>query len=123
MQYPAIKRKKGYDSRSRDWFKERMADVNKVRITKPFKTSKGTPTVGIFATVKSMTGQPLGVLGLNIDLPVVTDMISQIKMGETGYIMMLDADGVIIADPKHPDADFKKLQEADLGGLSQLAHP
>lgn len=120
LQYPAVKRKKGYDSRSRDWFKDSMADVNKVRITKPFKTSKGTPTVGIFATVKSMTGQPLGVLGLNIDLPVVTDMISEIKMGETGYIMMLDADGVIIADPKHPDAAFKKLEEADLGGISAL---
>ncbi|SHK65493.1 methyl-accepting chemotaxis sensory transducer with Cache sensor [Selenomonas ruminantium] len=120
LQYPAVKRKKGYDSRQRDWFKESMADVNKVRITKPFKTSKGTPTVGIFATVKSMTGQPLGVLGLNIDLPVVTDMISEIKIGETGYIMMLDADGVIIADPKHPDKDFKKLPDAELGDLSNL---
>ena len=120
LQYPAVKRKKGYDSRARDWFKESMADVNKVRITKPFKTSKGTPTVGIFATVKGMDGKPLGVLGLNIDLPVVTDMISEIKMGETGYIMMLDADGVIIADPKHPDKDFKNLAEAELGDLSNL---
>ena len=120
LQYPAVKRKKGYDSRARDWFKESMADVNKVRITKPFKTSKGTPTVGIFATVKGMDGKPLGVLGLNIDLPVVTDMISEIKMGETGYIMMLDADGVIIADPKHPDKDFKNRAEAELGDLSNL---
>ncbi|SDO96957.1 methyl-accepting chemotaxis protein [Selenomonas ruminantium] len=120
LQYPAVKRKKGYDSRKRDWFKESMADVSKVRITKPFKTSKGTPTVGIFATVKGMDGQPLGVLGLNIDLPVVTDMISEIKVGETGYIMMLDADGVIIADPKHQDAAFKKLAEAELGELSNL---
>lgn len=120
LQYPAVKRKKGYDSRSRDWFKESMADANKVRITNPFKTSKGTPTVGIFATVKSMTGEPLGVLGLNIDLPVVTDMIAEIKMGETGYIMMLDANNVIIADPRHPEADFKKLPEAELGDVSQL---
>ena len=27
LQYPAVKRKKGYDSRSRDWFKESMADA------------------------------------------------------------------------------------------------
>ena len=54
LQYPAVKRKKGYDSRKRDWFKDSMADINAVRITKPFKTSKGTPTVGIFATVKDM---------------------------------------------------------------------
>ncbi|MBQ1866741.1 methyl-accepting chemotaxis protein, partial [Selenomonas sp.] len=120
LQYPAVKRKKGYDSRSRDWFKESMADVSKVRITKPFKTSKGTPTVGIFATVKGLDNKPLGVLGLNIDLPVVTDMIAEIKMGETGYIMMLDADGVIIADPKHPEADFKKLSESELGDIANL---
>ena len=53
LQYPAVKRKKGYDSRSRDWFKESMADVSKVRITKPFKTSKGTPTVGILLRLKA----------------------------------------------------------------------
>lgn len=120
LQYPAVKRKKGYDSRKRDWFKESMADTNAARITKPFKTSKGTPTVGIFATVKDMQGQPLGVLGFNIDLPVVTDMISQIKVGDTGYLMMLDADNVIIADPKHQDAAFKKLEESELGELSSI---
>ncbi len=118
LQYPAIKRKADYDSRKRSWFKDSMADTSKVRITKPFKTSKGTPTVGIFAVVKGNDGQPQGVLGLNIDLPVVTDMIANIKIGETGYIMMLDADGVIIADPKHPDVNFQKLEEANLGGLS-----
>ena len=120
LQYPTVKRKKGYDSTTRDWYKESMADTNAVRITKPFKTSKGTPTVGIFAVVKSTSGTPLGVLGFNIDLPVVTDMIGKIKVGETGYIMVLDRDNVIVADPKHPEADFKKLAEAELGELSAL---
>ena len=119
LQYPAIKRKKGYDSRKRDWFTESMKDTSAVRITKPFKTSKGTPTVGIFATVKGADGTPRGVLGLNIDLPVITDMIGEIKVGETGYIMLLDSDGVIIADPKHPDKAFTKLSDAELGDLSQ----
>ena len=118
LQYPAVKRKAGYDSRKRDWFTDSMKDTGKVRITKPFKTSKGTPTVGIFAVVKSDSGEPRGVLGLNIDLPVVTDMIANIKIGETGYIMMLDSDGVIIADPKHPEQNFQKLSEAGLDELS-----
>ncbi len=118
LQYPAIKRKKGYDSRKRDWYTESMKDTSAVRITKPFKTSKGTPTVGIFATVKGADGTPRGVLGLNIDLPVITDMIGQIKVGETGYIVLLDSDGVIIADPQHPDKAFTKLSEAELGDLS-----
>ena len=73
-----------------------MADVNKVRITNPFMTSKGTPTIGIFLVTKDNSNNPMGVLGLNVDLPVVTDMISEIKIGETGNMVVVDADGVIL---------------------------
>ena len=121
LQWPTVSRKKGYDSRSRDWFKDSMAAPDKVRITKPFMTSKGTPTVGIFAVVRDNNNQPLGVLGLNIDLPVITNMISDIKVGETGYMVLVDADGVIVADPKHPELNFKKLSEADSGDIMKLA--
>ena len=120
LQYPAIKRKKGYDSRARGWYKDSMKDVEKVRITKPFMTSKGTPTIGIFSVIKDNNGKPYGVLGLNVDLPIVTDMIGNIKIGETGYMMMVDGSGVIIASPKQPELNFKKLAEvqSDLASLA-----
>ncbi|MCR5176907.1 MAG: HAMP domain-containing protein [Anaerovibrio sp.] len=120
LQYPAVSRKKGYDSRSRDWYKETMADVNKVRITNPFMTSKGTPTIGIFAVAKDNSNNPLGVIGLNVDLPVVTDIISEIKIGETGNMMVVDSDGVIFASPANPDLNFKKLSEVE-GDFAKLA--
>ena len=75
----------------------------------------------IFAVVRDNNNQPLGVLGLNIDLPVITNMISDIKVGETGYMVLVDADGVIVADPKHPELNFKKLSEADSGDIMKLA--
>ncbi len=121
VQWPTVSRKKGYDSRSRDWFKDSMAAPDKVRITKPFMTSKGTPTVGIFAVVKDNSNQPVGVLGINIDLPVITNMISAIKVGDTGYMVLVDGDGVIIADPKHPESNFKKLSEAEAGDMAKLS--
>lgn len=121
LQWPTVSRPKGYDSTQRDWYKDSMAAPDKVRITKPFMTSKGTPTVGIFTVVKDNSNAPLGVLGFNIDLPVITDMISKIKIGETGYIMVLDEDGVIISDPKHKEAEFKKITETDLGDVKEAA--
>ena len=122
LQWPAISRKKGYDSRARGWFKDSMAAPNDVRVTKPFMTSKGTPTLGIFAVTKGNDGKPLGVIGLNIDLPVVTNMISEIQVGETGYMMLLDADGVIVADPRHKEAAFKNIAESGLGDIEKLAN-
>ncbi len=121
LQYPVVKRKKGYDSRTRDWYKNSMAAKDKVLITAPFMTSKGTPTIGIFMVLKDNTNNPLGVLGINIDLPVITDMISEIKIGETGYMVVVDADGVIFADPANPDLNFKKLAEVE-GDMSKLAN-
>ena len=122
LQYPAVKRKKGYDARTRDWYKESMADVNKVRITNPFMTSKGTPTIGIFLVTKDNSNNPMGVLGLNVDLPVVTDMISEIKIGETGNMVVVDGDGVIFASPVHPEYNFKKVSEieGDFAGLANV---
>ncbi len=121
LQYPAINRKKGYDSRDRGWFKDTMSSSEDVRITKPFMTSKGTPTIGLFTVVRDNSNQPLGVLGFNVDLPIITELISDIKIGETGYVVLVDGDGVVIADPKHPEIDFKKLTEVELGEMNTLA--
>jgi len=121
LQYPAVARKKGYDGRTRDWYKDTMKDTNKVRITDPFMTSKGTPTIGIFAVTKDNSNNPLGVLGLNVDLPVVTDMISEIKIGETGNMVVVDGSGVIFASPVHPEYNFKKLAEIE-GDFASLAN-
>ncbi len=121
LQYPVINRKKGYDSRARGWFKDTMSSSEDVRITKPFMTSKGTPTIGLFTVVRDNSNQPLGVLGFNVDLPIITELISDIKIGETGYVVLVDGDGVVIADPKHPEIDFKKLAEVELGEMNTLA--
>ncbi len=121
LQYPVINRKKGYDSRARGWFKDTMSSSEDVRITKPFMTSKGTPTIGLFTVVRDNSNQPLGVLGFNVDLPIITELISDIKIGETGYVVLVDGDGVVIADPKHPEIDFKKLTEVELGEMNTLA--
>lgn len=120
LQWPAISRKNDYDSRKRDWYTDSMKDISKVRITKPFMTSKGTPTLGIFAVVKGTDGTPRGVLGFNIDLPVVTDMIGKIHLGDTGYMMLVDSEGTIVADPKHKEADFKKLSDSGISGMEKL---
>lgn len=120
LQYPAVKRKKGYDSRSRSWYKDSMKDVNKVRTTNPFMTSKGVPTIGIFAVVKDNSNAPIGVLGFNVDLPVLTDMISEIKVGATGHMIVVDSDGLIFASPGIPEFNNVKLAEVD-SGLKDLS--
>ena len=121
LQWPTVPRKEGYDSRSRDWYKNSMAKPGEIMITDPFMTSKGMPTIGIFSVVKNANGVPQGVLGLNVDLPIITEIISDIKIGETGYIMLVDAKGTIIADPLNPELNFKNLKDTGIDGFSAIA--
>lgn len=120
LQYPAISRKKGYDSRTRDWYKDTVQQPDKILLTDPFLTSKGVPTIGIFTVVHSQDNEIKGVLGFNIDLPVITDMINNIKIGETGYIILLDSHDTIIANPKQPDLNFKKIQEMNIDAFNNI---
>ncbi|WP_319404339.1 methyl-accepting chemotaxis protein [uncultured Anaeromusa sp.] len=120
LQWPAIPRKAGYDSRSRDWYKESLKQKD-AWVSDPFMTSKGVPTIGIFTAVTDEYGQFRGVMGLNVDLPVVTKLIQDIKIGETGYVVLLDSKGTIIAHPRNPELNFKKLADLKDSSLSTLA--
>lgn len=120
IQWPAIPRKSGYDSRARDWYKESAPKPDQVVLADPFLTSKGVPTIGIFTGVKDETGALRGILGFNIDLPVITEMVKNIKIGNTGYVILLDSKDTIIADPKHPEINFKNIKELKVEKLTQL---
>lgn len=121
IQWPAISRKTGYDSRSRDWYKASVASPDKIILADPFLTSKGVPTVGIFATVKDEIGSTRAVLGFNIDLPVITNLVKDIKIGNTGYVVLVDQTGMIIANPKKPELNFKNIKEMNVEKLNDIA--
>lgn len=120
IQYPAIPRKSGYDSRSRDWYKESAGKPDQIVLADPFLTSKGVPTVGIFTGVKDERGVLRGVLGFNIDLPVITEMVKNIKIGNTGYVVLIDQKGTIIAHPKKPELNFKKVKDMNVDKLAEI---
>lgn len=120
LQYPAIARKTGYDSRTRDWYKDTVKEPDKIVIADPFLTSKGVPTIGIFTTIRNQDNSLKGVLGFNIDLPVITKMIKDIKIGETGYVILLDSKDTIIAHPKNESLNFKNIKDMQVEAFDNL---
>lgn len=120
IQWPAVPRKKGYDSRARDWYKDTINTPDKVVLSDPFMTSKGVPTIGIFTTVKDNSNTLRGVIGLNVDLPAITQMIHNIQIGKSGYVMLLDNKGTIIADPKHTELNFKNIKDLNVEKLNNI---
>ncbi|WP_319471606.1 methyl-accepting chemotaxis protein [uncultured Pseudodesulfovibrio sp.] len=100
----------GYDPRVRPWYKEGAAGGGKPVLSKAYVSTTGEAMV---STVNSVTdgGTVYGVAGMDISLGALTKIINGIKLGKTGYVMMVQDDGVIIADPKFQDNNFKKIRE------------
>ncbi len=113
------KKSAGYDPRKRGWYKKAIGS-KKVRTTSAYQNSSGSVVVSVVSPVFSGTHQPIGVTGLDVTLDEMTGLIENTKMGETGYIILVQDDGVILANPKMKETNFKKISEVGIPAFDLL---
>lgn len=110
-----------YDPRVRPWFKTAMANVGKtVRSDAYYWAGDNSVLVSTIRAIPNKLGSPGGVVNIDVSLGKLTDIVKQIKLGESGYLILMEKNGTVLVDPKQPEHNFKKLGE--LGdGFSELA--
>ncbi|MDD1508734.1 methyl-accepting chemotaxis protein [Pseudomonas sp. CNPSo 3701] len=110
-----------YDPRQRPWYKAAMATPGKiVRTPAYYWAPDDVVLMGTVHTVDNAQGQPVGAIGLDVSLKQLTDLVKQIKLGESGYLMLLESSGNVLVDPRDAAHNFKRLDE--LGdGFRELA--
>ncbi len=111
----------GYDPRVRAWYKNTMNAPETAFITKAYKSVTGNTVVSVCHAV-SLGNERVGVAGFDISLKGLTEFISGIHIGKTGYVMLIQDDGVILANPGHADSGLKKLNEMGIPGLEAIAN-
>jgi len=84
-----------------------------------FDESAGITAVNIAVPVKSHEGEVVGVLRTTLDIQSIIDVVTQVKVGQTGHMTLVDRAGVVIADP-HEEHLGTPLPESilDLGLLT-----
>ncbi len=106
---------KSYDPRVRPWYKTAIATPGKtLRTAAYYWEPDDMVLIGTVRTVNDAQGNLAGVVGLDVSLKQLTDLVKQIKLGETGYLMLTEASGNVLVDPGNADNNFKSLN--DLGG-------
>lgn len=97
---------KDYDPRKRVWYTLALSNEGKVIITDPYEdaTQKGMYVITFAKAVKNpQTGTVNGVVAIDIKLQTLSSAISKFKLGESGYIAIIDKTGTIIS---HKDANM-----------------
>lgn len=102
--FPAQELPEGYDPTEREWYKAALANPEKAVWTKPYDdATTGKKVVTIAKVVKNDAGETMGVAGIDIDISVLSDVITGTHIGRDGYVILADAEGSTIA---HKDAAF-----------------
>jgi len=108
-----------YDPRTRPWYKAAMASPGKTVRTPAYYYDKDD--VALVGTARALleNGKAKGVLVVSVSLKNLTELVKSIKLGESGYVMLVE-DGVVLVDPRNAAHSFKPLK--DLGtAYAQLA--
>ena len=121
VQWPAGEVTANYDPRVRPWYKRaKAANGNTVRTNAYYWALDDLVIVSTVKAIKQ-AGEFIGVQGMDVSLQGLTDIIANIKLGETGYLMLVEDSGNVLVDVNNADYRFKKLSQIDNGKYKQLA--
>ncbi len=107
--YPEADMDANYDHKSRPWYKLAMENKGELVITPPYKSAATGESVVTVAKTVEKDSNVIGVVGLNISLKNLSDGLSQIKVGDSGYMYVSDASGNLVS---HPNKEIIGTDEA-----------
>nr|WP_185806939.1 methyl-accepting chemotaxis protein [Bacillus sp. HMF5848] len=93
--YPTQDLPSDFDPRVRPWYEKAKANPNEVVWTDPYIDSASKKfTVSITKAISNV-----GVLSLDITQDSISDLVGNVKIGQTGYAAILDQNGVFLSHP------------------------
>lgn len=119
VQYPAIPRKPGYDPRSRGWYTTSATSPNKVVFSDIYIATGGYVCMSVMKAVMDSSDTQLGVMGMDVALVELTDIFKNTVIGQDGYLIVIDKNGMVISHAHTPDAMGKPLAELGVAALSE----
>lgn len=119
IQWPEESMTAGFDPSKRPWFKDAVTKNGSIIRTAPY-TYKSQLLTSNARTFTDKNGKILGAIGIDVQPSDISDMLSQMKTGDTGYSMIIHSTGIIMADGKYPENNFKSIKDIGVVGLDKL---
>ncbi|WP_432407843.1 cache domain-containing protein [Wukongibacter sp. M2B1] len=122
IQWPESNLKKNYDPRIRLWYKEIMKNREHVIITSPYYAiaTENTPVITTGKIVKNDFNEVIGIQAIDVSLDELTKIVREIKIGKSGYVILTDSKGTILAHPQSPELNFKNIIELNSAKLANI---
>ncbi len=109
----------GFETRGRSWYKNAIHKGDTI-ITPAYQSGLGYGVVTIATPYFFSNGKVAGVLGMDVDMTSLSRVIENSTIGETGYIILVQEDGTILANPRNKESNFKKLSSLKIPAFANL---
>nr|WP_239587131.1 methyl-accepting chemotaxis protein [Bacillus ectoiniformans] len=96
IEEPVITDTSDYDPRTRDWYKDSMSHKGEILISAPYPD---VTTGEMVVTVSKATKDGSGVVGVDLNLNYVQELVGQLNLGKEGYAFLMDQGQTAIAHP------------------------
>lgn len=107
--YPKTQLAADYDPTARDWYKDAMSNRGQLTYSDPYIDAfTGKNIITISKTVEA-NEKVIGVVAIDVALEDLSNILSSIKVGENGYLHVIDSKGVTVA---HPDSSQLSKESA-----------
>ena len=121
VQWPETIIHKGFDPRKKPWYKLGISGDGQVRRTAPYiDTISGSMIVSNIRSFKDKTGKNYGIVAIDVSSDKLAQIMKGIKIGKTGYAMMLHKTGLILADPKKAENNLKYIKDVGIEKMETI---
>lgn len=101
--------KAGYDPRKRPWYAS--AQKGTATVAKAYLSTTGENVVAVTKAYAGPDGEIASVSGIDISLKRLSDLINGLHIGKTGYLVLMESDGKVLAHPTQKDILGKNIDE------------
>ena len=91
----------GYDPRQRSWYLEAMSNPQEVTVSSPYLTTGGGMVCSIMVKTYDNQGNPLGVLGVDYSLDLLTRDMAARRVMKPGYLVIFAHNWRLIVDGRN----------------------
>ncbi|OBQ51493.1 methyl-accepting chemotaxis protein [Halodesulfovibrio spirochaetisodalis] len=97
-----------YDPRQRPWYKDAVVSATGSSVSQAYQSTSGMPVASAMTVVKNRKGDVLGVVAIDVQLAMLVNLMSEIKIGETGRVILLEKNGTVLAAPGNDELLMKR---------------
>lgn len=119
IQWPEEKMPAGFNPAKEPWFDKAVEANGNIIRTDPYMYKDMLLTSNA-RVITDKNGKIAGVVGIDVQQNEISNMLSKMKSGTTGYSMLIDQTGIILADAKNPEHNFKQIGDLKMEGMDQV---